>query len=201
MFIPVTVPSRTLSAEDGERGEQRRGGVALGVVVAWRLSSRATVPARPFFTATPGWVRSSAWIWLCSSTDRTTACAGSPREAAARASGGRSRRPRFEGPRDARRPGLVGEKPVDALGHEALLPAPHACLRLARLGHDRVGPGPRRAEKHDPGSPAMLVQALRGATTALSRLRPLADSVNMIPVRMRRLASNPPQEHPTGGLF
>src|SRR5258707_15688396 len=34
------------------------------------------VAARPFFIGRPGWVRSSAWIWLFSSTDRTTAWAG-----------------------------------------------------------------------------------------------------------------------------
>jgi hypothetical protein len=31
------------------------------------------VPARPGFIGKPGWVRSSAWIWLFSSTERTTA--------------------------------------------------------------------------------------------------------------------------------
>jgi hypothetical protein len=30
---------------------------------------------RPFFIGKPGWVRSSAWIWLFSSIDSTTACA------------------------------------------------------------------------------------------------------------------------------
>src|SRR5216684_140090 len=34
------------------------------------------VPARPFFIGRPGWVRSKAWIWLFSSTDRTMAWAG-----------------------------------------------------------------------------------------------------------------------------
>src|ERR1700749_3128733 len=34
------------------------------------------VPARPFFIGKPGWVRSSSWIWLFSSTERTTAWAG-----------------------------------------------------------------------------------------------------------------------------
>jgi hypothetical protein len=37
---------------------------------------------------------------------------------------------------------------------------------------------------------------------ALSRLRSLADSVNMIPVRMPcRLAPNPPKGNPALGLF
>jgi hypothetical protein len=34
------------------------------------------VPQRPFFIGKPGWVRSSVWIWLFSSLDRTTACSG-----------------------------------------------------------------------------------------------------------------------------
>src|SRR5918993_1405585 len=34
------------------------------------------VPARPRFMGRPGWVRSSAWIWLFSSIDSTTAWAG-----------------------------------------------------------------------------------------------------------------------------
>ena len=33
-------------------------------------------PARPGFIGRPGWVRSRAWIWLFSSTERTTAWAG-----------------------------------------------------------------------------------------------------------------------------
>src|SRR6266852_7827751 len=31
---------------------------------------------RPGLIGSPGWVRSSAWIWLFSSSERTTACAG-----------------------------------------------------------------------------------------------------------------------------
>jgi len=31
---------------------------------------------RPFFIGSPGWVRSSAWIWFFSSMLRTTAWAG-----------------------------------------------------------------------------------------------------------------------------
>ncbi len=31
------------------------------------------LPARPFFSGKPGWVRSSAWIWLFSSTLSTMA--------------------------------------------------------------------------------------------------------------------------------
>ena len=54
--------------EDIEGCEQCGGAVPFVVGVI--------VPARPDFIGSPGWVRSSAWIWLFSSTDRTTAWAG-----------------------------------------------------------------------------------------------------------------------------
>src|ERR1035438_3027382 len=34
------------------------------------------VPQRPFLIGKPGWLRSSAWIWLFSSTQSTIACCG-----------------------------------------------------------------------------------------------------------------------------
>ena len=34
------------------------------------------VPARPFLSGSPGWVRSKAWTWLFSSQHRTIACSG-----------------------------------------------------------------------------------------------------------------------------
>ena len=57
------------AVEHVERGEQRGRAVAL-VVVGHRSRGR------PSFIGSPGWVRSRAWIWLFSSTDSTTACAG-----------------------------------------------------------------------------------------------------------------------------
>ena len=54
--------------EDVEGGEQRGGAVTF-VVVRHR-------PGGARFIGNPGWVRSSAWIWLFSSTERTTAWAG-----------------------------------------------------------------------------------------------------------------------------
>ena len=39
------------------------------------LQSSVIVPARPGLIGNPGWARSSAWIWLVSSTERTTAWA------------------------------------------------------------------------------------------------------------------------------
>src|SRR3984957_8113226 len=46
------------------RRKQRRRAIALVIM--------SIVPARPFFIGRLGWVRSSAWIWLFSSTERTT---------------------------------------------------------------------------------------------------------------------------------
>jgi hypothetical protein len=52
-----------LAFQNVEGCEQGRG--AMTFVVSVR------VPARLFFIGRPGWVRSSAWIWLFSSIDRT----------------------------------------------------------------------------------------------------------------------------------
>ena len=46
---------------------------------------------------------------------------------------------------------------ADALVHEALLPAPDAGLRLARLPHDRSRAETGGAEQHDLGSPDVLL--------------------------------------------
>ena len=59
-----------LAIEQVERREQ--GGRA--VAQSWVM-----VPARPFFMGRPGWLRSSAWIWLFSSTEKTTALSGGSR--------------------------------------------------------------------------------------------------------------------------
>ena len=64
MQRPITEPSSTLSA-------------ANNVVVPWRLIIvRHGAAASLLHAADPGCVRSSAWIWLFSSIERTTACAG-----------------------------------------------------------------------------------------------------------------------------
>ena len=54
------------AVEHVERREQGRRTVALVIMV----------PARPFFMGKPGWLRSRAWIWLFSSTERTSALSG-----------------------------------------------------------------------------------------------------------------------------
>ena len=51
------------AVEHAERGEQRGGAVPLVIVCqVWQ---------RPGLSGSPGWVRSSAWIWLFSSSDST----------------------------------------------------------------------------------------------------------------------------------
>ena len=69
MAMALHVAADHRAVEDVHRGEQRRCAVPLIVV-------RHGSTARPFFSGSPGCVRSSAWIWLFSSTDRTMACAG-----------------------------------------------------------------------------------------------------------------------------
>jgi len=54
--------------EHVQRREQHGCAVALVVV--------GMVAPRPRLSGRPGWVRSSAWIWLFSSTDSTIAWAG-----------------------------------------------------------------------------------------------------------------------------
>ncbi len=65
MAVTLHVAADDGSVEDIERSEQGGGAMALVVV--------GQVPARPFFIGRPGWVRSSAWIWLFSSTESTMA--------------------------------------------------------------------------------------------------------------------------------
>jgi hypothetical protein len=54
-----------------ERGEERRGAVAF--VIMGHGSGAALLQGKP------GWVRSSAWIWLFSSMDSTSAFSGGSR--------------------------------------------------------------------------------------------------------------------------
>src|SRR5829696_5636888 len=61
---------------------------------------------------------------------------------------------------DARGPGLVPQKAVDALLDEALLPAPDAGLRLAGPAHDRDHADTVRRQQHDLGPPDMLLRAV-----------------------------------------
>ena len=48
---------------------------------------------------------------------------------------------------DPRRPGLITQKTVDAIGYEALLQAPGTSLRFAGSAHARVRPDPGRRQK------------------------------------------------------
>ena len=69
MAVALHAASDDRAIQHIERREQRGRAVALVVV-----GHRAAAPVAS--CGSPGWVRSSAWIWLFSSTDRTTACAG-----------------------------------------------------------------------------------------------------------------------------
>lgn len=60
--------------------------------------------------------------------------------------------------RDAWRPGLVAQQPVDPLGHEAFLPAPHAGLRLGCRRHHREGPKTLIGQQNDARAPDMLLR-------------------------------------------
>ena len=62
--------------------------------------------------------------------------------------------------RDTRRPGLVAQETVHALGHEPRLPAPDARLGLARPAHDLGGPEAVGGRQNDPGPPHVLLRAV-----------------------------------------
>ena len=73
-LLPALYRERVgLPVEAGERAKPD------GTVIRWR-SAGLEAPQRdaslPFFIGRPGWLRSSAWIWLFSSTDNTMAWAG-----------------------------------------------------------------------------------------------------------------------------
>ena len=68
MPVALHVAADDGAVEDVEGGKQRGRAVPF---ISWGI-----VPARPGFIGNPGWVRSRAWIWLFSSTERTTAWAG-----------------------------------------------------------------------------------------------------------------------------
>ena len=57
-------------------------------------------------------------------------------------------------------PRLVPQQPVHALGHEPLLPAPDAGLRLVRAAHDLHRPEAVRRQKDNPGAPDMLLRRI-----------------------------------------
>ena len=58
---------------------------------------------------------------------------------------------------NARRPGFVSQQAIDTFGREALLPALHTGLRLARLPHDRSRADPIGGQQNDRSAPSMLL--------------------------------------------
>ncbi len=71
----------------------------------------------------------------------------------------------------ARPPRLVAKQPLDALLHEALLPAPHDRLGLARSTHHLERAAAIGGGQNDLGAPHML---LRRAPIRHNRLKPTA---------------------------
>lgn len=61
---------------------------------------------------------------------------------------------------NARRPCLVAPRPLEAFLGEALLPAPHASLRLAGLPHDVDGADAVGAQQDDLGAPDVLLSCI-----------------------------------------
>ena len=104
--------------------------------------------------------------------------------------------------RDARGPRLVAQQPVDAFLHEALLPAPHAGLRLAGPPHDLDGADAVGAQQDDLRPPDVL---LRGVAVPDERLKSAArsdgETVKEIPVRMRQTRTATETEESQSGLF
>jgi hypothetical protein len=70
MAVALHALADDLAIEDIESGEQR-GRAMTRVIVG-----DGAGPAPPRFIGRPGWVRSRAWIWLFSSTDKTMAWSG-----------------------------------------------------------------------------------------------------------------------------
>ena len=70
LLMPVAAHALAddLAVEHVERGEQ--GGCPVPLIIM------VIGAQRPRFIGSPGWVQSSAWIWLFSSTDSTSACSG-----------------------------------------------------------------------------------------------------------------------------
>jgi hypothetical protein len=84
--------------------------------------------------------------------------------------------------RDPRRPRLVTQQTLKALGREAFLPTPVAGLGLAGLAHDGVRTEALNGQQHNPG-PRDVLPSL---TTARSRPRSAAVTVKEITVRMQQ---------------
>src|SRR4051794_16840138 len=61
---------------------------------------------------------------------------------------------------NARRPRLIVQQAVDALGHEAGLPTPHGGLADAGPAHDLGGAAALGGQQHDVRPPDMLLRAV-----------------------------------------
>lgn len=80
---------------------------------------------------------------------------------------------------DPRRSALVLEQAINALSHEALLPAPHARLGLSRRRHDRLRAKTLCHRQNDPGSPNMFLGRTARGDDRLKPFRVLRCDLNM----------------------
>ena len=83
----------------------------------------------------------------------------------------------------ARWSGLVAQQAVDPVGHETLLPAPHARLTLARSPHDLVGPQTVGGQQHDLRPPDMFLGTVpiandRFQPLTITRIEPDLDTAS-----------------------
>ena len=87
----------------------------------------------------------------------------------------------------SRRASLVPLKALDTFIHVALLPTPHARLRLARVPHDRHCAKSIRCRKHDIGPPHDLAWcvAIRNNLIETSPVRRAQVNAKIIPHRRR----------------
>ena len=97
----------------------------------------------------------------------------------------------------ARRPALVAQQPVDALGHEPFLPPPDRRLGAAHRPHDRKRAHASALSSTIRARSTCFCRLLRSATIASSRARSPAASSISIPLRMPPCYHTP---HPIGTL-
>jgi len=103
--------------------------------------------------------------------------------------------------RNARRPRLVAQQPVTAFRGEALLPAPHAGLRLAGAAHDLDVPTPSADKSTISARHTCFCGALRSLVSAVRRARSAGETVNDIPVRMRKTRTRRSERESRTGLL
>jgi hypothetical protein len=85
---------------------------------------------------------------------------------------------------DARPAGFIAQQAGDALGHEALLPAPYSHLAGAAAAHDLSCPQPSAVSSTICARQTCFCGLFRSETTASSLARSLVPTPTMIPLSM-----------------